>query len=111
MSQRLVLFAKYILTMDRPQPIEDGFVLIQGSRILQVGKRKDLYFLPSVRFLDLGETVLLPGFINAHCHLDFTLFKGPRSIEEVKLDGPIVYVKLYGATGFDIQYTNYRQPY
>jgi hypothetical protein len=40
-----------------------------------------------------------------------TLFKGPRSIDEVKLDGPIVYVKLYGATSFEIQYTNYRQPY
>ncbi len=76
MSQRLVLFSKYILTMDRPQPIEDGFVLIQGSRILQVGKRKDLFFLPSVRMLDLGDTILLPGFINAHCHLDFTGFKG-----------------------------------
>lgn len=42
---------------------------------------------------------------------DATVFKGPRAIEEVKLDGPIVYVKLYGATKFDIQYTNYRQPY
>jgi hypothetical protein len=40
-----------------------------------------------------------------------TVFKGPRSIDEVKLDGPIIYVKLYGATNFDIQYTNYRQPY
>jgi len=40
-----------------------------------------------------------------------TLFKGPRSIDEVKLSGPIIYVKLYGATSFDIQYTNYRQPY
>jgi hypothetical protein len=39
---------------------------------------------------------------------DATLFKGPRSIDEVKLSGPIVYVKLYGATSFDIQYTNYR---
>jgi aminodeoxyfutalosine deaminase len=76
MSQRLVLFAKYIVTMDRPQPIEDGFVLIQGSRILQVGRRQDLYFTPSLRMLDLGETVLLPGLINAHCHLDFTAFKG-----------------------------------
>jgi hypothetical protein len=38
-----------------------------------------------------------------------TLFKGPRSIDEVRLAGPIVYVKLYGATSFDIQYTNYRQ--
>ena len=35
---------------------------------------------------------------------------GPRSIDEVKLSGPILYVKLYGATKFDIQYTNYRQP-
>src|SRR6266436_10086639 len=42
---------------------------------------------------------------------DGTLFKGPRSIDEVKLSGPIVYVKLYGATNFEIQYTNYRQPY
>src|SRR5262252_3220665 len=40
-----------------------------------------------------------------------TLFRGPRMLDEVKLWGPIVYVKLYGATSFDIQYTNYRQPY
>jgi hypothetical protein len=39
-----------------------------------------------------------------------TLFKGPRMIEEVKLFGPTIYVKLYGATSFDIQYTNYGQP-
>ena len=41
-----------------------------------------MVFLPSVRILDLGNTVLLPGFINAHCHLDFTWFKGkvPRRV-------------------------------
>lgn len=39
-----------------------------------------------------------------------TIFKGPRSMEEVRLDGPIVYVKLDGATSFEIQYTNYRLP-
>src|SRR6202051_1813854 len=38
-----------------------------------------------------------------------TLFKGARSIDEVKLAGPTIYVKLYGATSFDIQYINYRQ--
>src|SRR3984893_903267 len=40
---------------------------------------------------------------------DGTVFKGPRSIDEVKLSGPIIFVKLYGAKTFDIQYTNYRQ--
>jgi hypothetical protein len=39
-----------------------------------------------------------------------SIFRGPRSMEEVRLDGPIVYVKLYGATSFEIQYTNYRLP-
>jgi hypothetical protein len=39
-----------------------------------------------------------------------TLFKGPRSIDEVKRSGPAVYVKLYGAMNFEIQYANYRQP-
>jgi hypothetical protein len=48
--------------------------------------------------------VYAPGHEN-----DATLFKGPRAIDEVKLSGPIIYVKLYGATSFDIQYTNYRQ--
>jgi hypothetical protein len=53
-----------------------------------------------------GQAVIYaPGHEN-----DGTLFKGPRSIDEVKLSGPIIFVKLYGATSFDIQYTNYRQP-
>jgi hypothetical protein len=40
-----------------------------------------------------------------------SIFKGPRTMDEVRLAGPFVYVKLYGgATSFSIQYTNYRQP-
>jgi hypothetical protein len=52
-----------------------------------------------------GQAVIYsPGHEN-----DGTLFKGGRSIDEVKLSGPMIYVKLYGATSFDIQYINYRQ--
>jgi hypothetical protein len=39
-----------------------------------------------------------------------TWFRGPRSMGEVRLDGRFLNVKLYDATRFDIQYTNYRQP-
>jgi hypothetical protein len=49
--------------------------------------------------------VYAPGYENYA-----TIFKGPRTMGEVRIAGPIVYVKLYGATSFDIQYTNYRQP-
>src|SRR5258708_30297393 len=37
---------------------------------------------------------------------DGTLFKVPRSIDEVKLAGPIIYVMIYVATSSDFQYNN-----
>ena len=39
-----------------------------------------------------------------------TIFKGGRSVGDIALDGRYIYVKLYGATSFDIQYVNYRIP-
>jgi aminodeoxyfutalosine deaminase len=62
--------------MHRSRPLENGFVLIAGNRILQVGDRRDLKFLPNVRLIDLGDMTLLPGLVNAHTHLDFTSCRG-----------------------------------
>lgn len=49
--------------------IEDGLVRIDGGRIVEVmpydGSAAD----------DLGEVVLMPGLINAHCHLDYTCMR------------------------------------
>src|SRR5262249_9877376 len=39
-----------------------------------------------------------------------TVFTGGRSGGDGRLDGRYIYVKLYGATSFDIQYLNYRIP-
>jgi hypothetical protein len=39
-----------------------------------------------------------------------TTFKGGSSLGDVRLDGPYIYIKLYGATGYSIQYINYRLP-
>jgi hypothetical protein len=39
-----------------------------------------------------------------------TVFKGRRSIDEVRLDGPALYIKLYGTAKYDIQYITYRMP-
>ncbi len=54
-------------------PIENGAVVIKGERIAGVGKWSQLRSVPgSMRVTDLGEVVLLPGLVNAHCHLDYT---------------------------------------
>jgi hypothetical protein len=57
--------------MDQP-PIEDGAVAIEGDTIVAVGKAADVRAAHTGDVRDLGERVLAPGLINAHCHLDYT---------------------------------------
>ncbi|MCX6900376.1 MAG: amidohydrolase family protein [Verrucomicrobia bacterium] len=63
--------AKYVLPIASPL-IEDGVVGVEGDRIAAVGRRADF----NEPMTDLGERVLLPGFVNAHCHLDYTNMAG-----------------------------------
>jgi hypothetical protein len=39
-----------------------------------------------------------------------TTFRGGSSVGEIRLDGRFIYVKLYGATSFNIKYINYNVP-
>ncbi|MFN2541048.1 MAG: amidohydrolase family protein [Chthoniobacterales bacterium] len=61
--------------MDGP-PIENGAVAVSGDRIITVGKFDDVKASHSGEIVDLGERALLPGLINAHCHLDYTCLRG-----------------------------------
>ena len=72
----MIIRAPVVITMDGP-PIENGAVVVAGDRILDVGKFPEI----SKRYsgeevIDLGEQALLPGLINAHCHLDYTCLRG-----------------------------------
>lgn len=57
-------------------PLQDGAVRIFEGRIVEVGRYQDLRSDDHEAVFDLGERILLPGFINAHCHLDYTSFAG-----------------------------------
>jgi cytosine/adenosine deaminase-related metal-dependent hydrolase len=72
----MILRARIVVTLDGP-PIENGAVAISENQIVDVGKFPEV----SARHLgkkivDLGEKALLPGLINAHCHLDYTCLRG-----------------------------------
>lgn len=71
----MILRAKCVLPMDQP-PIEDGAVAITGDTIVAVGKSAEIRAAHSGEVRDLGERVLAPGLINAHCHLDYTRLRG-----------------------------------
>lgn len=58
------------------EPIENGAVAISGNKIAGVGRFDDVRGGHGGDVLDLGEQILLPGLINAHCHLDYTMLRG-----------------------------------
>ena len=92
----MIVRARTVVTMDGP-PIENGAVAISGDRIddsspsraarlcssapagsvVDVGKFSEVSSRYSgQQIVDLGEQVLMPGLINAHCHLDYTCLRG-----------------------------------
>ncbi|TDE57384.1 cytosine deaminase [Nonomuraea mesophila] len=49
-------------------------VLVRDGRIARVGEGIDA---PGARVADVGGRLVLPGLVEAHCHLDKTLYGGP----------------------------------
>jgi 5-methylthioadenosine/S-adenosylhomocysteine deaminase len=64
--------ARWVLPVTAP-PIARGTVAIDGERIAYVGPHAGA---PPGEDVDLGNVLLLPGFVNAHCHLELTAMRG-----------------------------------
>jgi len=95
----MIIRARTVVTMDEP-PIENGAVVVAGNRIddspsgssrsraaclsraapagsvVDVGKFCEIKARNAGQIVDLGDQALLPGLINAHCHLDYTCLRG-----------------------------------
>ena len=81
----MIIRARHVLPIEGP-PIENGAVAIGGNRITAVGGAADLIAAQPGPVTDLGEVVLMPGLINAHCHLDYSMMRHaispPKSFTE-----------------------------
>jgi cytosine/adenosine deaminase-related metal-dependent hydrolase len=71
----MILRARIVLPVSQPA-IEDGAVVLSGRRIVSVLPWKNLPARRQAGSLDLGDAILLPGLVNAHCHLDYTDMSG-----------------------------------
>src|SRR5690242_15052192 len=65
------LRARWVIPVDGP-PIEGGVVTVAGGRFVDVRKTRE-----DAPVHDLGDVALLPGLINAHTHLEFSLLEQP----------------------------------
>ena len=64
--------ARYIMTLDPERRIiQDGSIIVEGQRILQVGKASDLEAVKADRVIDGSEMVVTPGFCNGHMHISY----------------------------------------
>jgi cytosine/adenosine deaminase-related metal-dependent hydrolase len=71
----MILRARTVLPVSRP-PIANGAVVVSGNKIRAVGLWRGLMPHATGDIFDLGEVILLPGLVNAHCHLDYTGMAG-----------------------------------
>jgi cytosine/adenosine deaminase-related metal-dependent hydrolase len=69
----MTLDADWVATMAGPL-IRYGRVVIEAGRILAVGPADEIPLAGEHR--RLGESLLLPGLINAHCHLELSAYHG-----------------------------------
>ena len=64
--------ARYIMTLDPERRIiQDGSIIVEGQRILQVGKAAELESVTADRVIDGSEMVVTPGFCNGHMHISY----------------------------------------
>jgi 5-methylthioadenosine/S-adenosylhomocysteine deaminase len=72
----MLLCAKYVLPVSAPH-IQDGAVLVRDDRIVEVGTRPALEAAyPDEEVRDFGLAVLMPGFVDLHTHLEYSVFRG-----------------------------------
>src|SRR5213083_3565030 len=98
-ERRMIIRTRTVVTMDGA-PIDNGAVAVSDDRIddsppgsspswaarprrsapagsvVDVGKFDEIATRNDGEIVDLGEQALLPGLINAHCHLDYTCLRG-----------------------------------
>ena len=56
--------------------IEDGVVLIDGNRILRVGRRGEIDIPAGARQVDVAGRTIIPGLIDGHAH-------GPQGVDDI----------------------------
>lgn len=97
--------ARWVLPMTT-EAIEDGAVAVEGRRIAAVGARaalKEKYAEAAVE--DFSEAVIMPGFVNAHSHLELTAMRGFLEREESAFTawlGKLTFARLNYMTAEDL---------
>ncbi len=71
----IIYTASWVLPVEAPA-IEDGAVVVRDGVIAGVGDRGHILKLHAGEVEDSGDAILMPGFVNAHTHLELSALEG-----------------------------------
>jgi imidazolonepropionase-like amidohydrolase len=83
-AHSIVLHAARLLDIENGRIVRPGEVLVQGERIAEVGTK--VAHPAGTEIIDLGDSTLLPGLIDAHVHL--FLHPGAEDLQTVEESVP-----------------------
>ena len=66
-----LISADYLYPVSSPR-IERGVIVLDGEKIVGIENRNNV----SVENIEIHKGILIPGFINTHCHLELSHLKG-----------------------------------
>ncbi|MHB0914754.1 MAG: amidohydrolase family protein [Thermoleophilia bacterium] len=59
------------------EPIQGGAIAVEGELIKAVGSAADIVAAnPGAEVFDFHDSILLPGFVNCHSHVEYSVFRG-----------------------------------
>jgi cytosine/adenosine deaminase-related metal-dependent hydrolase len=66
-----------VLTMNKTRDvIENGTVVMKGSRIIAAGTEDSIGEYPGFKVIDADGGIIMPGLVNTHSHLPMIAFRG-----------------------------------
>ena len=75
----MLLTSRYVIPVSESYGtyIEYGGVRVEGDRSVEVGKAADLMAShPDEQVRDFGMAAIMPGFVDCHTHLEFSILRG-----------------------------------
>ena len=75
-NQPTIYRADWVLPVAGPF-VAGGAVAVDGERVSAVGPADEVCAAhPGAKVVELGPAVVMPGFVNCHSHLEYTIFRG-----------------------------------
>jgi 5-methylthioadenosine/S-adenosylhomocysteine deaminase len=86
--------AKIVTMNDSHEIIENGYLLLEGSNILDIGEGECMADVENTEITDVRGSIVIPGLVNAHNHSYANLVKG--TVENLPLELWMLYTLAEG---------------